>query len=170
MDPQTRLLISGSRKATPAMLTYARRTVALAKEKGWAIIVGDADGVDAAVIDACDDLGVPVEVHGAKGEMRRQSKTGTNIPHDVGYLARDEIMAGLCTACLAIWNGRSRGTHYTLIAASALGKQCWLIDFLKPEGQRTTTFNAVSAETGRPSGPPDTLNSGEGGPVDPDAN
>src|SRR5258708_282092 len=39
---QFRLLISGSRKATPPMLTAAFKAVERAKANGWSILVGDA--------------------------------------------------------------------------------------------------------------------------------
>lgn len=53
---QTRLLISGSRDATPQMLDWARQAVSRAKARRWTIIVGDAVGVDAAVTRAALDL------------------------------------------------------------------------------------------------------------------
>ena len=40
---QQLLLITGSRAASPEMLDYARRVVDCAKEKGWKIVVGDAE-------------------------------------------------------------------------------------------------------------------------------
>jgi hypothetical protein len=144
----TKLLISGSQQATQAMRDYARRAVERAHQKGWSIIVGDAEGIDAVVMESCDRLGVLVEVHGAKGKMRRRTQTGKNIVHPEGYFDRDRSMAEACTCCLAVWNGRSRDTRYTFEAAKALGRLSWLIDFSKPEEQRMTTVNAVSAETG----------------------
>lgn len=150
MTVTPRLLISGSQQATLTMRDYARRAVARAQQKGWSIIVGDAEGIDAVVIETCDRSGVPVEVHGAKGRMRRQTQTGKNIVHPEGYFDRNLSMAEACTCCLAVWNGRSRGTRYTFEAAKALGRLSWLIDFSKPDEQRMTTVNAVSAETGDP--------------------
>ena len=154
MDTQPKLLITGSRRASRAMLAYASRLVDRAHQQGWSIIVGDADGVDTAVIERCDALGVSVEVHGGKGKMRRTTKTGTNIAHPEGFLDRDAIMARECTCCAAVWNGHSRGTRFTFDAVKALGKQTWVVDFSKPEGQRLVTSNAVSAETGGPTGSP----------------
>ena len=55
---QYRLLIAGSRHATEVMLQAARKAVERAKANGWAIHVGDAEGVDAAVVAACNELGV----------------------------------------------------------------------------------------------------------------
>ena len=153
MTVTPRLLISGSQQATQVMRDFARRAVERAQQKGWSIIVGDAEGIDAVVIETCDRSGVPVEVHGAKGRMRRQTQTGKNIVHPEGYFDRDRSMAEACACCLAVWNGRSRGTRYTFEAAKALGRLSWLIDFSKPDGQRMTTVNAVLAETGDPTVP-----------------
>ena len=126
---QQLLLITGSRAASPEMLDYARSVVTRAKEKRWKIIVGDADGVDGTVIQACDDLGVPVTVYGAYNKMRRRTRTGENAAIPGSYPARDRHMATLCTCCMAIWNGQSRGTMITYRAVKALGKQAWLKAF-----------------------------------------
>lgn len=123
------LLITGSRNASSAMLDYAHKVVARAKEKGWKIIVGDADGVDDTMIQACDDLGVPVTVFGAYRKMRRKTRTGENSALPGSYPTRDRHMATLCTYCMAIWNGESHGTMITYRAAQSLGKQAWLKAF-----------------------------------------
>lgn len=52
----TRILICGSREATPDMLTYARNCVARALEQEWMVVCGDAPGVDGAVAAAVRDL------------------------------------------------------------------------------------------------------------------
>jgi len=45
-----RLMIAGSREAGPKMLAFARELVRWASEQGWVIVVGDAPGVDEAVV------------------------------------------------------------------------------------------------------------------------
>jgi hypothetical protein len=137
---QQLLLITGSRSASPEMLDYARRVVARTKEKAWKIIVGDADGIDGAVIQACDDLGVPVTVYGAYTKMRRRTRSGENVALPGSYPARDRHMATLCTCCIAIWNGQSRGTMNPYRAARALGKQAWLKVFPGAGASAETTF------------------------------
>ena len=120
-----RLLITGSRGATPAMLEYARKTVSRARDREWEMIVGDAPGIDAAAIEACDDLGVPVTVCGAYGKLRRKSRSGCNLALGSSrypYKLRDIWMAAHCDVCLAIWDGRSQGTRKTFEAARAMGK------------------------------------------------
>ena len=129
-----KLLITGSRKATSEMLAYALKAVSRAKELGWHIVVGDAPGLDASVIAACDELGVPVEVHGAHGRIRNRTKTGKNIAHECNYTMRDQIMAEACDACLAVWNGHSKGTRITFRCAENLGKTVWVRNFGKTKG------------------------------------
>lgn len=115
------LLVTGSRKATDMMLVKAFQAVERAKANGWTVIVGDADGVDAAVIEACDILGVKVQVWGAMGELRHKSKTGKNNIHNGNYLGRDRHMCTLAGIVLAIWNDKSPGTRYTFEYAQSLG-------------------------------------------------
>ena len=117
-----KLLITGSRDATPGMIEYTKKVVDRANKLGWFIIVGDAPGIDWMVIVHCDLLGVPVEVHGAYNKMRNSTSTGKNSTHDCSYPLRDLIMADLCDRCMAIWNGKSKGTMITYKAVTALGK------------------------------------------------
>lgn len=141
-----KLLITGSRKATSEMLAYALKAVSRAKELGWQMIVGDAPGVDASVIDACDELGVPVEVHGAYSAIRNCTKTGKNIVHECNYTVRDQIMAEACDACLAVWNGRSKGTRITFECVENLRKTVWVKNFGRTKG----TDSCRPLETERP--------------------
>ncbi|HNT26436.1 MAG TPA: DUF4326 domain-containing protein [Anaerolineales bacterium] len=134
--PDTRLLITGSRGTTPAMLEYARQVVAEAKALGWTIIVGDAAGVDATVITECDRLNVPVIVHGAFEKMRRRTTAGTNIAVTGDFPARDRLMAEKCNCCVAIWDGRSKGTRYTFKYAQRLGRHTVVVDFSQPKEHR----------------------------------
>lgn len=124
-----KLLITGSRNASPKMIEYAKKVVERAHELGWSIIVGDAPGVDWMVIAHCDFLFVPVEVHGAFGKCRNQSSQGNNITHKCTYPERDRIMADLCDRCVGVWNGKSHGTKITHEAVLALGKPSYLKNF-----------------------------------------
>jgi hypothetical protein len=117
------LLIVASRDSTPAALDLARALVAEAGRRGWRVIVGDAYGVDAAVIDECDWQGVPVEVHGAYGRLRRRTIGGENVVHAGGYAARDREMVERCDYCVAVWNGESDETQETVEYARERGKR-----------------------------------------------
>ncbi len=112
----TKVLFTGSRDATPEMLDYARRAVARVHKLGWEVVVGDATGVDQAVIEECDRLGVPVTVHGGYGKIRIRTTTGQNIPHPGSYPDRNWAMVETLAPgdhCLAIWDGSSHGTRLT---------------------------------------------------------
>lgn len=124
VEPEVRkLVVTGSRDISPAGIVYAARIVRRAKELGWLVGVGDADGVDLAVIRACDKIEVPVTVHGAYGKVRNETRTGANKPLDMTYLERNDLMAEACDICIAIWNGESNGTRYTFSKARELGKE-----------------------------------------------
>ena len=69
---QYRLFISGSRQATPAMLQTAYKAVERAKANGWAVLVGDAQGVDAAVIETCNALQVNYVCFGISAKPRNR--------------------------------------------------------------------------------------------------
>lgn len=121
-----RYLITGSREISQALLDKVEPIVAILAKANQTVIVGDAPGVDQAVITACDKLGCKVEVHGAYGKLRHRTKTGENVIHDKSYHDRDMVMASMCDVTIAIWNGQSRGTMQTLDAARKSGKQCWM--------------------------------------------
>jgi hypothetical protein len=144
---QYRLLITGSRQATPEMLQMARRAVARAKAQSWMVLVGDnPQGVDAAVIDACDELGVNVLVCGTAPQPRKGSqRLGSYWRVDVkqrndgefsafgAYAARDRWIVEMCDQMLALWNGQSRGTKAGYDYARQVKKHAHLITFDRPK-------------------------------------
>jgi hypothetical protein len=127
--PMTKLLITGSRDASKKMLEYAYKLICIAEQKGWSVIVGDANGIDAYVIAQCDIKSIPVEVHGAYNILRHSSIQRNNITHPCTYPVRDQLMAELCDVCVGIWNGTSRGTKMTVDFARKLGKKTYLVQF-----------------------------------------
>lgn len=128
----TKLLITGSREATQEMLAYAREAVRRAKSLLWEVVVGDATGVDQAVIEECDRLGVPVTVHGGYDKVRIRTATGQNIAHPGSYPDRNWKMVESLSPgdhCLAIWDGYSRGTRITFQRAKLAGVQTYVRTF-----------------------------------------
>ncbi|MBE2195502.1 MAG: hypothetical protein IAE83_15115 [Anaerolinea sp.] len=139
---QYRLLITGSRHATPEMVELAQRAVSCAREKGWMVVVGDnPQGIDAAVIDTCDQKGVNVLVCGTapqprKGSIRPDSYWQVDVTRHSDddalfetYAARDRWMVDMCDRMLAIWNGQSRGTKAGYDYARQIHKTVNLITF-----------------------------------------
>jgi hypothetical protein len=100
------------------------------------VLVGDnPKGIDAAVIDACDEMGVNVMVFGVSARPRKGSKHPGSywrvdvkfgqgddyIPSSV-YTARDRYMIDLADRCFFIHNGLSRGTKAGYNYAVSLAK------------------------------------------------
>ncbi len=105
-----RLLITGSHHATPVMLRTACKAVQRAYELGFAVLVGDAPGVDAAVVAECNRLGVQYACVCVAGKGRNQeARLVVNAPV-ASYTERDRWMVIRADRVLAIHNGRSRGT------------------------------------------------------------
>lgn len=127
----TILLITGSREATPDMLDYARRCVDRAKERGFEIICGDAEGVDEAVMQKAHAIGVPCRVYGAYRKIRRRTPSCEVQILAGDYPSRDIVMAQVCDICVAVWNGMSSGTRITFEAARKLDKEVHIRDFSK---------------------------------------
>lgn len=136
------ILICGSRDASSQMTDYATRCVFRASFKGHSIIVGDAAGVDAAVVIACRLYNVPCTIYGITETprctrqveayglvMKYLAPMPPYIRCEGDFLARDRVMAEACDMCLGIWNGRSTGTMYTVNHARKLGKETHLRTF-----------------------------------------
>jgi hypothetical protein len=150
---QYRLLITGSRDTSPALLRLARQAVERARAHGWLVLVGDNPrGVDAAVIDACDALGVNVLVFGIAPQPRKGSRRPeTYWQVDVSrreedafnlftaYAARDRYMVDLADRVLALWNGSSRGTKAGYDYAVKAGKPVDLRIVRPPEKPKPST-------------------------------
>jgi ribonuclease HI len=136
------LLITGSRRIGETGLAYARRVVGRAKELDYSIIVGDASGVDEAVMQECHCLGVTCTVVGAYGRLRRQTSSCNVVRHSGSYIQHDKCMAEQCDLCLAIWNGKSRGTKATYDQAVKLGKETWLVRQRAESSERSAQANS----------------------------
>ena len=123
------LLITGSRRISEAGLAFARRAVQRARQLDYEVIVGDATGIDEAVMQECHRLGVTCTVVGAYNRLRRRTPSCREVRRSGSYIQRDRYMAEQCSMCLAIWNGESRGTKATYDFAVELGKTAWLKAF-----------------------------------------
>lgn len=127
-----KLLISGSRKCSMKMRATAEAAVLRAKEHGWEIIVGDAWGIDHAVIQACKKHSVPFHVYCVTGVPRCDEDvpfTMVWVPRDWKrnwFLYRDKVMVDNADYVYAIWNHESRGTKWTYDYAVRVGKKAWI--------------------------------------------
>ncbi len=102
-----KLLIAGSRSITDFDLSgYVPEAVDL-------IISGGAKGIDTLAEKYADVRGIEKLI------IRPQyEKFGRAAP-----IRRDEEMVDICDAVLAVWDGKSRGTGYTLNYARKKGKK-----------------------------------------------
>lgn len=127
-----RVLITGSREANAEMYQKAREVVNWCAQNDHQILVGDAPGIDHQARTVAAQLQVTITVYGAYGTIRESNigKTWERRVKTPGtYPQRDAIMAQDCDLCVAIWNGRSRGTRITYEAAQRLGKRVILRTF-----------------------------------------
>jgi hypothetical protein len=157
---QFRLLIAGSRDVSPDMLRTASQAVARAKANGWLVLVGDnPQGVDDAVIDACDEMGVNVMVFGVAAQPRKGSRrpgsywrvdtkfeTGGGYVPGRAYTERDRYMIDLADRCFFVHNGRSRGTKVGYEYAVSAGKLADLRVFATVEPPKPSAPSAYPAK------------------------
>jgi hypothetical protein len=130
-----KVLITGSRQAMPAMLAKVEEVVLWVKRQEYELLVGDAPGVDAHVRVCAETLSVPTTVYGAYGRLRGRRRSHEQVvvvPE--AYAVRDRLMVQRCDLCVAVWNGRSRGTKDTVESARRLGKRVLVRSFREEVG------------------------------------
>jgi len=117
-------MFCGSRYANPRLLSLAKMAVERANELDWHIIVGDAPGIDQAVIAASDTC----EVWGAFGKLRCEPDDSHQF-HTVpgNYTERDDELISKADIVVCIWDGKSKGTIRNYESARMLGKTVYLI-------------------------------------------
>jgi hypothetical protein len=116
-----KLLVTGSRVCSIShqdLVRYILMKLNWLYEDKLEVIVGDADGIDNSVIEFCDSRLIPLTVYGAYGKMRHSTKTGKNVPTNLTYLGRDDLMASLCDKVVAMCVNKSSGTMYTFNQAT----------------------------------------------------
>jgi hypothetical protein len=133
-----KIMVFGSEhNVTADMLRTVRRLAERAREAGHTVMTFGADGVCAALIAACDELGVAIEVYGADHTFKRVTCTGANIAMPGGWQTRDEYMlrgfqlprkpyvAG-ADVVICIWSGQKDETRYTMWRALCSEKPVWM--------------------------------------------
>ena len=118
-EPNYRLYIAGSRRASDNMREYARRVVARAIDNDWTIVVGDnPQGVDQEVVKEARRLDYRdvIVVGIAKKPRNGGVPEGQYVQYGNSYPERDQAMARSSERGIFIWNGQSEGTknayHY----------------------------------------------------------
>jgi len=113
------------------MLDYARRCTERAIERRFRIIVGDAPGIDAMVVETCWQSECDnVKIFGIANEPRnwwRDEPPFEYMRISDHYTARDRHMVETADIGMSIWDGRSRGTKSGYDYMMKLGKRAWLV-------------------------------------------
>lgn len=117
-------VITGSRSI--ARSGHIRPLVDSLIKRGMEIVVGDAPGVDRLVTAEAirRGYGRHVTVVGAYRQCRNRyafGRVGRLVMLPSTYLGRNLYMVGLADECIAIWDGRSRGTKFTFECAKRAG-------------------------------------------------
>jgi hypothetical protein len=111
-------------------------------DEGYTILVGDANGVDKAVQDFCNNQNYKnVKIYATKGKAR--NNIGNWFVHNVEvpknlkgfdfYAAKDYEMAKDADYGLMVWNGKSKGTLNNTINLLKMDKEILL--YYSPENQ-----------------------------------
>lgn len=130
----TVMMLAGSRDLSQnrkALLRGARVAVETAHQEQWALICGDAIGIDAEVIRTADILNVPIAVFGVTRRPRNGgSKSGIyqELP-GLTFAARDKFMVQLADRCTFIWNGSSKGTLAAYLFAKRMDVLAYMFEF-----------------------------------------
>lgn len=138
------MCISGSRDMTREMKFAPERVLWNAHKEGYAILVGDAPGVDTAIIRAAQKLNIPIVVFGITEKPRLD--VGSNPYIHVKrstYHARDQIMIDLADRWIGLWNGRSYGTKDAGRYAQSRNKPATLIAYPKAQPRQSAQQMAL---------------------------
>lgn len=101
-----------------------------------AIVVDDAFGVDAFIVQAALQLEASLWIYGVNNRWRNTQDlvltdrveliSTSATPGKAMYIARDKLLAESVDVMYAVWNGHSRGTMHTLRFARDAGALCFL--------------------------------------------
>jgi membrane carboxypeptidase/penicillin-binding protein PbpC len=106
----TNILITGSRNITAK--EYVFYILDKSIKNGDAVIQGGAEGVDSFVLEWCQNSTLNINF---------KTVRPVNPKDKLSYLFRDAEMIGMCDRVIAIWDGKSRGTLFTMNYAKARG-------------------------------------------------
>lgn len=122
-----KLLVCGSRTITNETKVFEELDDYLLSSKIDTIICGGADGVDTLAIDYAFIKKIEIVVIDPDYE-----KHGSRAP-----LLRDAAMVKMCDKCLAIWDGKSAGTKFTINECINAKKDIKIVYELSTRSQET---------------------------------
>lgn len=127
----TKVFVGGSRHAS-RLNAQVRGRLDNIMDKGFPIVIGDANGVDKAVQQYLHSKHYPnVEVFCSEGICRnnignwqtRNIPAGTRQRNAQFYSAKDRVMAQEATVGLMVWDGKSVGTLLNVFRLLSLQKK-----------------------------------------------
>ena len=107
-------------KRDPAFRAFCREH-GMSRRRITAVVSGGARGVDTLAAGAAEAAGLVSEVL----PPDREKYPGRMIYR--AYLERNRAIAEACDVLLAVWDGKSRGTLYTIEYARRQGKPVFLV-------------------------------------------
>ena len=123
-----KIFISGSKELSSFPIEASNYIKNLC-EKGYEIIIGDCYGVDTVVQFLLEEIEYKnVTIYTAKNKARVNLgnwKEINIITDSHGYKAqyyKDQAMIENCDFAIAIWNGKSKGTHNNIISLKIKNK------------------------------------------------
>jgi hypothetical protein len=108
-----RVLVGGSRRPTPEMVTACRRYVAALPRPESVVVAGGAGGIDTVAEQTAKLFSIPVEVFPPDYER---------YPPQVAPLRRNQAMALVCHRAVFFWDGVSTGTWHAMKEVRKRGK------------------------------------------------
>lgn len=151
------VLISGSRDASDKLLNRVRGGVARVHWNRDELIVGDAEGVDAYVVNLAQKMKIPYMAYGINTRARNGAKRYSGIRHLIKvehfrnprspYTMRDRYMVDRALVVLCFWNEQSSGTLNVFKYACEVGKDAYLIG---EDGVMETSMSLLNAGQASP--------------------
>jgi len=147
-----RICFTGSRDCNEKMIAFARKMVRWVMDRGWWVVVGDAMGIDRAVVlEAClysieKNMHItPLTVYGIADEPRNRAPQHLYLKVDLAgnkedlspYIFRDHIAVDDSDGYCAIWNGNTEhsGTRATFLYAQRKDKPGFVAKFKMPTAE-----------------------------------
>ena len=102
-------------------------------DKGYKVVIGDANGVDSLVQGYLNDKGYrDVVVYYTNDKCRnnignwesKSVESDRSLPAYLMYQAKDKAMSEVCDIGFMLWDGVSRGTKANIERLASLGKGC----------------------------------------------
>ena len=114
-----KLLICGSRSINVSTRELRRILFMFGLEGEYSTIIsGGADGPDTTAIELAYENDVDLEVYPA--DWKKYGKKAGII--------RNKEMVYNCDACVALWDGKSRGTKFTIDEANRMKKKVFVVE------------------------------------------